>query len=182
MSMEEQEKSRWFIIHTFSGYEQRVEKTISEMIKNDQAEGLIEEVIVPTEQIVEMVKGQKKTSKRKFYPGYVLVKMFLTDRSWHIIQSIPRVTGFVGGKSRPMPLRNSEAERLMQTIEKRKEQPRPKFHFERGDEVRVIDGPFTNFNATVEEVNYEKGKLKVSVSIFGRQTPVELDFVQVTKS
>ena len=180
--MDEQEKSRWFIIHTFSGYEQRVEKTISELIKNDQAEGLIEEVIVPTEQIVEMVKGQKKTSKRKFYPGYVLVKMVLTDRSWHIIQSIPRVTGFVGGKSRPMPLRESEALRLMQTIEKRKEEPRPKFHFERGDEVRVIDGPFTNFNATVEEVNYEKGKLKVSVSIFGRQTPVELDFVQVTKS
>lgn len=179
--MEEQERARWYIIHTFSGYEQRVEKAISEMIKNDQAEGLIEDVIVPTEQIVEMVKGQRKTSKRKFYPGYVLVKMVLTDRSWHIIQSIPRVTGFVGGKSRPMPLRDSEAERLMQTIESRKEQPRPKFHFERGDEVRVIDGPFTNFNATVEDVNYEKGKLKVSVSIFGRQTPVELDFVQVTK-
>ena len=179
--MEEQTRSRWYIIHTFSGYEQRVEKTISEMIKNDQAEGLIEDVIVPTEQIVEMVKGQKKTSKRKFYPGYVLVKMVLTDRSWHIIQSIPRVTGFVGGKSRPMPLRDSEAERLLQTIENRKEQPRPKFHYERGDEVRVIDGPFANFNAVVEEVNYEKGKLKVSVSIFGRQTPVELDFVQVTK-
>jgi transcriptional antiterminator NusG len=181
MIMEEQAKSRWYIIHTFSGYEQRVEKTISEMIKNDQVEGLIEDVIVPTEQIVEMVKGQKKTSKRKFYPGYVLVKMVLTDRSWHIIQSIPRVTGFVGGKSRPTPLKDSEAERLLQTIESRKEQPRPKFHYERGDEVRVIDGPFANFNAIVEEVNYEKGKLRVSVSIFGRQTPVELDFVQVTK-
>lgn len=179
---EETSTARWYIIHTFSGYEQRVEKTIAEMIRTGKAEGLIEEVIVPTEKIVEMVKGQKKTSTRKFYPGYVLVKMVFNDMTWHLVQSIPRVTGFVGGKGRPTPLSASDAEKILATIESRKEQPRPKYNFERGDEVRVIDGPFANFNGQVEEVNYDKGKLRVSVSIFGRQTPVELDFVQVSKS
>lgn len=175
-------KSRWYIVQTLSGYEQRVEKSIKELIRKDKAEGLIEEAIVPTEKIVEMVKGQKKTTTRKFYPGYVLVKMSLTDRSWHIIQSIPRVTGFIGDKEKPIPLKDSEAKKLLQTIEDRKEQPRPKYDFHQGDKVQVIDGPFANFDAYVEEVNNDKGKLKVMVSIFGRSTPVELDFVQVTKS
>jgi transcription termination/antitermination protein NusG len=174
--------ARWYIIHTYSGYEQRVEQTIQEMIRTNIAGGLIEEVIVPTEKVVEMAKGQKKTSTRKFYPGYVLVKLVLNDHTWHLVQSIPRVTGFVGSKDKPTPLSEAEARKILATIEDRKEQPRPKFHFERGDEVRVIDGPFTNFNGMVEDVNYDKGKLRVSVSIFGRQTPVELDFVQVTKS
>jgi len=173
---------RWYIVQTLSGYEQRVEKIIKEMIRKEKTEGLIEEAIVPTEKIVEMVKGQKKTTTRKFYPGYVLVKMRLTDDSWHLIQRIPRVTGFIGDKEKPIPLKDSEAENLMQTIEDRKEQPRPKFNFHVGDKVQVIDGPFANFDAYVEEVNYDKGKLKVTVSIFGRNTPVELDFVQVTKS
>lgn len=180
--MEENNKARWYIVQTLSGYEQRVEKAIQELIKKDKSEGLIEEAIVPTEKIVEMVKGQKKTTTRKFFPGYVLVKMRLNEKSWHIIQSIPKVTGFIGGKGKPMPIRNSEAENLLQTIEARKEQPRPKFSFQPGDKVQVIDGPFANFDAYVEEVNYEKGKLRVSVSIFGRNTPVELDFVQVTKT
>jgi transcription termination/antitermination protein NusG len=174
--------ARWYIIHTYSGYEQRVEQTIQEMIRTNIAGGLIEEVIVPTEKVVEMAKGQKKTSTRKFYPGYVLVKLVLNDHTWYLVQSIPRVTGFVGSKDKPTPLSEAEAKKILATIEDRKEQPRPKFHFERGDEVRVIDGPFTNFNGMVEDVNYDKGKLRVSVSIFGRQTPVELDFVQVTKS
>jgi transcription termination/antitermination protein NusG len=174
--------AKWYIIHTYSGYEQRVEQTIQEMIRTNVAGGLIEKVIVPTEKVVEMAKGQKKTSTRKFYPGYVLVKLVLSDHTWHLVQSIPRVTGFVGSKVRPTPLSESEAKKILDTIEDRKEQPRPKFHFERGDEVRVIDGPFSNFNGMVEDVNYDKGKLRVSVSIFGRQTPVELDFVQVTKS
>ena len=173
---------RWYIVQTLSGYEQRVEKIIQETIRKDKADGLIEEAIVPTEKVVEMVKGQKKTTTRKFYPGYVLVKMRLTDKSWHLIQSIPRVTGFIGDKEKPIPLKDSEAAALMQTIEDRKEQPRPKYNFQTGDKVQVIDGPFANFDAYVEEVNYDKGKLKVSVSIFGRNTPVELDFVQVTKS
>jgi transcription termination/antitermination protein NusG len=169
--------AKWYIIHTYSGYEQRVEQTIQEMIRTNIAGGLIEGVIVPTEKVVEMAKGQKKTSTRKFYPGYVLVKLVLNDHTWHLVQSIPRVTGFVGSKDRPTPLSEAEAKKILDTIEDRKEQPRPKFHFERGDEVRVIDGPFTNFNGMVEDVNYDKGKLRVSVSIFGRQTPVELDFV-----
>ncbi|MFP4316627.1 MAG: transcription termination/antitermination protein NusG [Desulfovibrionales bacterium] len=172
---------KWYIIHSYSGYEHRVEQTIQEMIRTDQTGGMITEVIVPTEKVVEMAKGQKKTSTRKFYPGYVLVKMILNDQTWHLIQSIPRVTGFVGGKNRPTPLSEAEAQKILDTIEDRKEQPRPKFHFERGDEVRVIDGPFSNFNGVVEDVNYDKGKLRVAVSIFGRQTPVELDFVQVSK-
>ncbi len=175
-------KSRWYILHTYSGYEQRVERTIREMMRTGQDKGFIEEIIVPTEKVVELVKGQKKTSTRKFYPGYVLIKMMLNDDSWHLVQSIPKVTGFIGGRNRPTPLTDKEAAGILTAVESRKEQPRPKFHFARGDEIRVIDGPFANFNGVVEDVNYDKGKLKVSVSIFGRQTPVELDFVQVSKS
>lgn len=175
------EKARWYIVHTYSGFEQRVEQTIKEMMRTGQDGGLIEQVVMPTEKVVEMVKGERRTSTRKFYPGYVMIQMVLTDDTWHLIQSIPRVTGFVGGKNRPTPMRNSEAENILSMMETRQEKPRPKFNFERGDEVRVIDGPFSGFNGVVEEVNYDKGKLKVSVSIFGRQTPVELDFVQVDK-
>ena len=143
-------KSRWYIVHTYSGFEQRVQKTINEMIRTG-------------------------------YPGYVMVRMIMTDLSWHLVQSIPKVTGFVGGKNRPTPMRDSEAQRILSLMETRQESPRPKFNFDRGDEVRVIDGPFGGFNGVVEDVNYDKGKLRVSVSIFGRQTPVELDFVQVSK-
>lgn len=174
-------KARWYIVHTYSGFEQRVEKTILEMMRTGQDAGQIEQVVVPTEKVIELVKGEKKTSTRKFYPGYVMVKMLLTDASWHLVQSIPRVTGFVGGKTRPAPMRDSEAQKILSMMERRQEQPRPKFNFDRGDEVRVIDGPFSGFNGQVEDVNYDKGKLRVSVSIFGRQTPVELDFVQVSK-
>lgn len=176
------ERPRWYIVHTYSGFEHRVEQTIREMMRTGQDGGLIEEVVMPTEKVVEMVKGEKRTTTRKFYPGYVMIKMVLTDDSWHLIQSIARVTGFVGGKSRPTPMRDSEAEAILRTMESRQEQPRPKFDFQRGDDVRVIDGPFSGFNGVVEDVNYDKGKLRVSVSIFGRQTPVELDFVQVDKS
>jgi transcription termination/antitermination protein NusG len=175
-------KSRWYILHTYSGYEQRVERTIREMMRTGQDKGFVKEIVVPTEKVVELVKGQKKTSTRKFYPGYVLIKMELNDESWHLVQSIPKVTGFIGGKNSPTPLTEKEAAGILTAVESRKEQPRPKFHFARGDEIRVIDGPFSNFNGVVEDVNYDKGKLKVSVSIFGRQTPVELDFVQVSKS
>lgn len=174
-------KARWYIIHTYSGFEQRVEQTIQQMIRSGEAQDQIEEVVVPTERVVELVKGEKRTSTRKFYPGYVMVKMIMTDLSWHLISNIQRVTGFIGGKNRPTPMRESEAARILSMMEARQEQPRPKFNFERGDEVRVIDGPFGGFNGVVEDVNYDKGKLRVSVSIFGRQTPVELDFVQVDK-
>ena len=174
-------RSRWYILHTYSGFENRVEQTIRELMRQGQDQGLIEEVVVPTEKVIELVNGAKKTSTRKFYPGYVMIRMIMTDFSWHLVQSISKVTGFVGGKTRPAPMRDSEAAHILNMMETRQEQPRPKFNFERGDEVRVIDGPFSGFNGLVEEVNFDKGKLKVSVSIFGRQTPVELDFVQVSK-
>jgi transcriptional antiterminator NusG len=176
-----QPRARWYIVHTYSGFENRVEQTIREMMRTGQDDGAIKEVIIPTERIIELVRGEKKTFTRKFYPGYVMLRMVMTDMSWHLIQSIPKVTGFVGGKNRPAPMLDSEAERILSMMETRHEQPRPKFNFERGDEVRVIDGPFSGFNGVVEDVNYDKGKLRVSVSIFGRQTPVELDFVQVSK-
>lgn len=175
------QKARWYFIHTYSGFENRVELTIREMMRTEQDQGLIEEVVIPTEKVVELVRGEKKTFTRKFYPGYVMVRMVMTDLSWHLIQSIPKVTGFVGGKNRPTPMLDSEAQQILSLMESRQEQPRPKFSFDRGDDVRVIDGPFAGFNGVVEDVNFDKGKLRVSVSIFGRQTPVELDFVQVSK-
>ena len=177
-----EERSRWYIVHTYSGFEQRVEQTIREMMRTGQESGLIHEVVVPTEKVIELGKGgTKRTTTRKFYPGYVMLRMTMTDFSWHLVQTIPKVTGFVGGKNRPAPMKPEEAARILQLMETRKETPRPKFSFERGEDVRVIDGPFGGFNGVVEDVNYDKGKLRVSVSIFGRQTPVELDFIQVSK-
>ena len=179
---ENREVPRWYILHTYSGFEQRVEQTIREMMRNRQENGLIKDVIVPTERVIEPGKnGQKRTTTRKFYPGYIMINMIMTDFSWHMVQSIPKVTGFVGGKNRPAPMGPGEAERILSLMETRQEQPRPKFSFEVGDEVRVEDGPFAGFNGVVEDVNDDKGKIKVLVSIFGRQTPVELSFMQVSK-
>lgn len=176
------EKSRWYIVHTYSGFEHRVEATIREMMRTGQDAGQIHEVVMPTEKVIELGKGgAKRTTTRKFYPGYIMLRMTMTDHSWHLVQSIPKVTGFVGGKTRPAPMRDEEAQRILSLMESRQEQPRPKFSFDRSEEVRVIDGPFAGFNGVVEDVNYDKGKLRVSVSIFGRQTPVELDFIQVSK-
>lgn len=173
---------RWYIVHTYSGFEQRVQKTINEMIRTKQDEGLIKEVVIPTEKVIELAKGgERRTTTRKFYPGYVMVRMIMTVLSCHLVQNIPKVTGFVGGKNKPAPMRDGEAERILSLMETRQETPRPKFNFDRGEEVRVIDGPFVGFNGVVEDVNYDKGKLRVTVSIFGRQTPVELDFAQVDK-
>ncbi|MBO4368966.1 MAG: transcription termination/antitermination protein NusG [Desulfovibrio sp.] len=177
-----QKKARWYIVHTYSGFEQRVQKTINELKRTGQDQGLIEEVIVPTEKVIEVAKGgQKRTTTRKSYPGYVLVRMIMTDLSWHLVQSIPKVTGFIGGKNRPAPMRDSEAQHILDLMKTSQDTPRPKFSYEPGEEVRVIDGPFGGFNAVVQEVNYDKGKLTVSVSIFGRQTPMELDFAQVSR-
>ena len=181
-SASNQGAGHWYILHTYSGFEQRVEQMIRELMRSGQDQGCIHDVVVPTEKVIELGKnGQKRTTTRKFYPGYVMVRMTMTDLSWHQVQNIPKVTGFVGGKNRPAPMGPGEAERILSLMETRQEQPRPKYDFDRGDEVRVIDGPFGGFNGVVEEVNYDKGKLKVSVSIFGRQTPVELDFIQVSK-
>ena len=149
-------KARWYIVHTYSGFEHRVQKTINELRRTGQDEGLIEEVVVPTEKVIEPTKGgQQRTSTRKFYPGYVMVRMTMTDLSWHLVQSIPKVTGFVGGKNRPTPMRESEAQRILSLMESRQETPRPKFNFDRGDDVRVIEGPFGGFNGVVEDVNYD---------------------------
>ncbi|MDD2391236.1 MAG: transcription termination/antitermination protein NusG [Desulfobacterales bacterium] len=172
---------KWYIVHVYSGYEGKVKAALEERIALSKKPEKFGEVIVPTEQIVELVKGRRKTSSRKFYPGYILVRMDLDDETWHIVSDTAKVTGFLGGKNKPAPISDSEAEHILKRMEAGKLKPKPKFFFETGDEIRVIDGPFTNFNGTVEEVNQEKGKIKVLVSIFGRSTPVELDFVQVTK-
>jgi len=145
-------------------------------------EDMFGEIMVPTEEVVEMRGGQKRTTKRKFFPGYVLVKMEMTDDSWHLVKSVPKVTGFIGGTAtKPAPISEKEAQTILQQVQDGVEKPRPKFTFEAGEQVRVVDGPFADFNGTVEDVNLEKAKLRVSVSIFGRMTPVELDFSQVEK-
>ena len=172
---------KWYIVHTYSGFENRVKLTLQEKIKSLEKGDFFGEIIVPTEQVVELVKGKKKTSSRKFYPGYIMVHMAMTDETWHIVQNTDKVTGFLGEKTRPVPISEEEAKRILERMEDGKEKPKPKFLFEEGDEVRVIDGPFTTFNGVVEEVRPDKAKLKVLISIFGRSTPVELDFVQVTK-
>jgi transcriptional antiterminator NusG len=174
-------KLQWYIIHTYSGFENRVKTTLQEKIKSFGKEENFGKIVVPTEQVVELVKGKKKTSSRKFYPGYLMIQMALTDDTWHIVQDTDKVTGFLGGRTKPVPISEDEAQRILARMENGKEKPKPKFLFEEGDEVRVIDGPFTNFNGMVEEVKPDKAKLKVLISIFGRSTPVELDFVQVTK-
>ena len=172
---------KWYIIHVYSGFENKVKASLEERIATSQHADKFGEVVVPTEEIVELVKGKRKTSARKFYPGYILVQMDLNDETWHIVNDTAKVTGFLGGRRKPTPLSDEEAGQILNRMEAGKLKPKPKYLFESGDEVRVIDGPFANFNGTVEDVNPEKGKIKVLVSIFGRATPVELEFVQVTK-
>lgn len=172
---------QWYIVHVYSGFEGKVKLALEERIAASPNPAKFGEVLVPTEEVVELVKGKRRTSARKFYPGYILVRMSLDDETWHIVNDTAKVTGFLGGRDKPAPLTDAEAERIINRMEAGKMKPQPKYSFDTGDEVRVIDGPFTNFNGTVEDVNQEKGKIKVLVSIFGRSTPVELDFVQVSK-
>jgi transcriptional antiterminator NusG len=172
---------KWYVVHVYSGFENKVKASLEERISAPPLREKFGEVVVPTEEVVELVKGKRRTSSRKFYPGYILVRMELDDETWHIVNNTAKVTGFLGGRQKPMPLSDAEAEQIIHRMEAGKRQPQPKYLFEIGDDIRVIDGPFTNFNGTVEEVNHEKGKIKVLVSIFGRATPVELDFVQVQK-
>lgn len=172
---------KWYIVHVYSGFENKVKASLEEQISNSGHKDKFGEILVPTEEVVELIKGKRRTSSRKFYPGYILVRMELSDETWHIVNDTAKVTGFLGGRKRPTPISDEEADQILNRVEAGKLKPQPKFFFEEGDEIRVIDGPFTNFNGTVEEVNPEKGKIKVLVSIFGRSTPVELDFVQVSK-
>ncbi len=174
-------KHKWYIVHVYSGYEAKVKMALEERIATFGEQDKFGDVVVPTEQVVELVKGKRRESSRKFYPGYILVQMELTDETWHIVNDTPKVTGFLGSGTKPTPIPDREAEKILERMQAGKLKPKPKFYFEMGDEIRVIDGPFANFNGVVEDVNPEKGKIKVLVSIFGRPTPVELDFVQVSK-
>ena len=173
---------RWYVVHAYSGYEKKVAVALQERIDLNDMQESFGDVLVPTEEVVEMRGGQKRTSERKFFPGYVLVQMELNDASWHLVKDTPRVMGFIGGKAdKPAPITNKEAELILQRMDDSVEAPKPKTLFEPGEMVRVIDGPFNDFNGTVEEVNYDKSRLQVAVLIFGRSTPVELEFGQVEK-
>ena len=171
----------WYVIHTQTGYEDRVKKALESKVKAGLAKDSIAQVLVPIEQVSEVKAGKKRISQRKFFPGYLLVEMELTDESWYLIKSISGVTGFVGAGSKPLPLNESEIDAILKQAKEAKEKPTPKIVFEKGESVRVNDGPFTNFNGTIEEVNLAKGKIKVMISIFGRGTPVELETWQVEK-
>jgi transcriptional antiterminator NusG len=174
-------KLRWYVVQAFSGYEARVQKTLLEHIEIHSLQEKFGEILVPTEEIVEMRAGQKRKSSRKFFPGYVLVQMEMDVDAWHLVKSVPRVLGFIGGTSdRPAPITQKEADRILQRLEDT-DKPKPKTLFEPGEVVRVIDGPFADFTGVVEELDYEKNRIKVSVLIFGRSTPVDLEFGQVEK-
>jgi len=173
---------KWYVVHAYSGYETQVMRTIQERIRRFGLEDQFGEILVPTEEVVEMRDGKKRKSDRKFFPGYVLVQMEMNDATWHLVKESPRVLGFIGGTSdKPAPISDKEANSILQRVEDGVDKPRPKILFEPGEVVRVNDGPFTDFNGVVEEVNYEKSRLRVSVLIFGRSTPVELEFSQVEK-
>lgn len=174
---------RWYVVHAYSGYEKSVMRALNERIIRAEMQDKFGQILVPVEEVVEMKSGQKSISERKFFPGYVLVEMEMDDESWHLVKDTPKVTGFVGGTAtRPTPISPKEVEKIMQQMQDGVDKPRPKVLFETGEMVRVKDGPFTDFNGVVEDVNYEKNKLRVSVTIFGRATPVELEFAQVEKS
>lgn len=176
-------RKRWYIVQAFSGFENRVMQSIREYIKLYDMQKLFGEVMVPTEEVLEIRGGQRRKSERKFFPGYVLVQMVMNDTSWHLVRSVPRVMGFVGGTSdHPAPISDKEVDAIINRLQQVGDKPRPKTLFEPGELVRVNDGPFADFNGIVEEVDYEKNRLKLSVSIFGRATPVELGFSQVEKS
>lgn len=173
---------RWYVVQAYSNFENQVKKSLEERIVRAGLEEYFGKVLVPTEEVVEMRGGRQRRSERKFYPGYVLVQMELNESTWHLVKEVPRVLGFIGGSpDRPAPITDAEAEAILNRVEEGAHKPRPKILFEAGEVVRVIDGPFKDFNAVVEDVNYDKSRLKVSVLIFGRSTPVELEFGQVEK-
>lgn len=173
---------RWYVVHTYSGFENHVKVSLQERVAAGGMQELFSDILIPEEDVVELVSGEKKTSKRKFFPGYILVRMELNDETWHLVKNTPKVTGFIGSKDKPFPVSDNDVDVLIARIDEGTLKPKPKFKFEVGDHVRIIDGPFTNFDGVIDEVKVEKGKLRVIVSIFGRQTPVELDFIQVIQS
>ncbi len=174
---------RWYVVHAYSGYENQVKRSLEERVRHSELKDKFGEILVPTEEVIEMRDGNRRKSDRKFFPGYVLVQMEMDDDTWHLVRSVPRVMGFIGGTSdKPAPISDAEAEAILQRVQEGAEKPRPKVLFEPGEMVRITDGPFNDFNGVVEEVDYEKSRLRVSVLIFGRSTPVELEFSQVEKA
>jgi transcriptional antiterminator NusG len=174
---------RWYVVHAYSGFEGQVKRSLEERVRRSGMEENFGDILVPTEEVVEMRGGQQRKSERKFFPGYVLVNMELTDETWHLVKSVPKVMGFIGGTGdHPAPISEREANAILQRVQEGVEKPRPKILFEPGEVVRVVEGPFNDFNGVVEEVDYDKSRLKVSVLIFGRATPVDLEFGQVEKS
>ncbi len=173
---------QWYVVHAYSGFENQVKRSMEDRVKRSGLDEKFGQILVPTEEVIEMRDGQKRKSDRKFFPGYVLVQMEMDESSWHLVKDCPKVMGFIGGTSdKPTPITEREAQTILNRIQEGTEKPKPKVLFEVGEVVRVIDGPFTDFNGVVEEVNYEKSRLRVAVSIFGRSTPVELEFGQVSK-
>ncbi len=174
---------RWYVVHTYSQFEKSVQRALQERIAREGMEDLFGQILVPVEEVVELKSGQKNISERKFFPGYVLVEMEMTDESWHLVKNTPKVTGFLGGSAmKPTPISQKEVDNIMSQMQAGVEKPRPKVLFEVGESVRVKEGPFTDFHGVVEDVNYDKSKLRVAVTIFGRSTPVELNFGQVEKA
>ncbi len=174
---------RWYVVQAYSGFEHQVKRSLVERIKRLGLEDSFGDILVPTEEVVEMRDGQKRKSERKFFPGYVLVQMEMNDDTWHLVKSVPKVLGFIGGTpDKPAPIKDQEADAIMRRIQEGVEKPRPKVLYEPGEVIRVTDGPFTDFNGVVEEVNYDKSRLRVAVLIFGRSTPVDLEFSQVEKA
>ena len=172
---------RWYVVHVYSGFEKKVAESIREQARQKGMEEQFEDILVPTEEVVEMRRGQRINAERKFFPGYVLIKMELNDESWHLVKDTPKVTGFLGPRGRPSPISEAEAQRIQRQVQEGVERPKPSVTFEVGEQVRVSDGPFNTFNGFVEEVDEERARLKVAVSIFGRSTPVELEYSQVEK-
>jgi transcriptional antiterminator NusG len=175
-------EKKWYVIHTYSGYENKVKTALEERIKQFGKDEFFSEIVIPTENVVEMIRGERKTTSRKFFPGYVLINMYMDNETWHVVKNTPKVTGFIGGGNKPIPIPEGQAKDILSQIKEGKLKPKPKVSFEKGDSVSIIDGPFNNFNGLVEEVKPEKGRLKVLVSIFGRSTPIELEFLQVKKN
>lgn len=174
--------ARWYVLHVYSGFEKKVAQSIRDQAKQKALDDRIEQVMVPVEEVVEVRRGAKVQSERKFFPGYVLLKMDMNDETWHLVKNTPKVTGFLGDKGKPIAISETEANRILHQMQEGVERPKPAITFEVGEQVRVVDGPFTSFNGMVEEIDEDRARLKVSVSIFGRSTPVELEYAQVEKA